>query len=240
MLYDITPSGNHRERVVPPSPKLAAVGSGDGGSGGDGAVLLQRLQDFLGVAGLLEPSSQRQQQQQQGQRRRRGQQQGQQPTAGHVRLRTESGSGRSGRPGTASTSTTAAAAAPSSAAPRPYFWRLQQRLQAGGYRPGALLGGVPAAADEGGADREDYVLLWRRQVYDQVCLGGGGGGCQRFWQLVPWLGRAPAPAAVPQELAPGASIAAALRVPARQRCCLKPPQPGTMSLRFAAAAGPVG
>lgn len=155
---------------MPPSPKLAAVGSGDGDDSGGGAVLLQRLQDFLGVAGLLDPFQPRQQRQQQ-QRRRRGQQ-GQQPASSAVRLRTESGSGRSGRPGSA------AAAAPG---PRPYFWRLQQRLQAGGYRPGGQLGGATAAAvEERPVTEEDYVLLWRRQVYDQVrllyrwCVCGGG------------------------------------------------------------------
>ena len=54
VLYDISADGEYKERVVPPSPKhttAAAVGDAEG----SGLPLLQRLQDFLGVAGLLDP-----------------------------------------------------------------------------------------------------------------------------------------------------------------------------------------
>lgn len=142
---------------MPPSPKLqttAGSGSGDGMAGGP---LLERLQEMLGVPGLLDPYALQQEHQ------------------GRHRLRTQSGSGRVGYGGRAQRAQVqgqAAAAAVAPSGPRPYFWRLQQRLQAGAYRPGsggtggawgALLGGEPAAAP---VSEEDYVLLWRRQVYD--------------------------------------------------------------------------
>ena len=162
VLYDITQSGTYKERDVPPSPKVRSVGSGDAGAAD--APLLQRLQDFLGVAGLVDPYEHQQQQ---------------------VRLRRESGSGpvgygsreRQARQAQQAQQAQqrqrggAAAAAGAAAGPRPYFWRLQQRLQAGGYRPG---GGWGAAAGGGGGSGdgpvsdEDYALLFRRQVYDNV------------------------------------------------------------------------
>ena len=157
VLHDITPAGTFQERHVPPSPKLRSVGSGDAGAGD--APLLQRLQDFLGVAGLVDPYEQQQ-----------------------IHLRRESGSGRVGyarqRPGSRAGHgaqqqqggvATAAAAA---AGPRPYFWRLQQRLQAGGYRPGGgwagTAGGGGGGGGEGPVSEEDLALLFRRQVYDNV------------------------------------------------------------------------
>lgn len=164
VIYDITPAGTYREREVPPSPKLATAGSGQ--ADGDGGLpLLQRLQDFLGVAGLLDPYEQ----QQLGQERGRGSGGGGGGGAAR-RLRTEAGSGRPGsRRGTQPSSTAAAAAGGGPAGPRPYFWRLQQRLQAGAYRPGgAAAGAGDGAAGEGPVSEQDYVLLWRRQIYDQV------------------------------------------------------------------------
>ncbi len=144
---------------MPPSPKVRSVGSGDAGVAD--APLLQRLQDFLGVAGLVDPYEQQQQQ---------------------VRLRQQSGSGRVGygsRERQAQQAQQqrggAAAAAGAAAGPRPYFWRLQQRL--GSYRPG---GGWGAAAGgsglgEGPVSDENYALLFRRQVYDNVSEPGENG-----------------------------------------------------------------
>lgn len=176
VLYDITPSGTYKQRDVPPSPKVHSVGSGDAGAGD--APLMQRLQDFLGVAGLVDLYEHQQQ---------------------HVRLRQQSGSGRVGysssarqaRPGSrtapqAQQGSGATPAAAAAAGPRPYFWRLQQRLQAGGYRPGSSLGaGGGGGWAEAPVSDEDYALLFRRQVYDNVSgvagsLGWAGrGGCAR-------------------------------------------------------------
>lgn len=177
MLYDISPSGAYKQRDVPPSPKVRSVGSGDAGAAD--APLMQRLQDFLGVAGLVDPYEHQQQ---------------------HVRLRQQSGSGRVGysasarqaRPGGrtaqqaqhAQPGSGATSAAAALGGPRPYFWRLQQRLQAGGYRPGGSLG---AAGGGGWAEApisdEDYALLFRRQVYDNVSGGGGLPGLGREGRL---------------------------------------------------------
>ena len=184
MFYDILPSGAHKERDVPPSPKLRSVGSDDAAAP-YGGPLLQRLQDLLGGADLVDPYEQ---QQQQGRRLV-------QPQPGSARG--GYGGGGDGSAGGASARQRAGGAADSrqqqqqqqqagaALAPRPYFWRLQQRLQAGAYRPegsgggpagwGALQGGEPGAQP---VTEEDYVLLWRRQVYDQVRgrgLGSVGG-----------------------------------------------------------------
>lgn len=145
---------------MPPSPKLATAGSRQG-DGDAGLPLLQRLQDFLGVAGLLDPYEQQQLGQERG---RRG---SSAAAPGAQRLRTEAGSGRPGSRRGAQLATAAASAGGASAGPRPYFWRLQQRLQAGAYRPG---GPAAGAAGEGPISEHDYVLLWRRQIYDQVGL----------------------------------------------------------------------
>lgn len=157
VLHDIRPSGEHRERAVPPSPPKQAHASASVVGGGE-APLLQRLQEFLGVPGLAGPYGRQQQHQEQRRRREGG-------------VWTESGSGSSsyGSRQRAATQQGRAAGggAPSLApqqGPRPYFWRLQQLLQAGGYRPD---GGGDAAGGDASISQEDYVLLWRRQVYDQ-------------------------------------------------------------------------
>lgn len=197
VLYDIAPSGAYKERDVPPSPKVRSVGSGDAGAAD--APLLQRLQDFLGVAGLVDPYEQQQQQ---------------------VRLRRESGSGpvgygsrerqaRQAQQAQQQQRGGATAAAGAAAGPRPYFWRLQQRLQAGGYRPG---GGWGAAAGGGGGladgpvSDEDYALLFRRQVYDNV---------SQWFIVLPCaiLGRCTAPLAS-VGLPPGVGIGS-------RACCLR-------------------
>ena len=160
---------------MPPSPKLQTIGSSGGGGGGGGAAegpLLERLQELLGVPGLRDPYERQQER-------------------GRHRLSTQSGSGRVGHGArsagaVARTQAQAQAQAQGQAAPgpRPYFWRLQQRLQAGAYRPGSgaaggawgALQGADGAAAAAPVREEDYVLLWRRQVYDNdlwaVPLGG--------------------------------------------------------------------
>ncbi|KAL4437117.1 hypothetical protein ABPG75_004256 [Micractinium tetrahymenae] len=190
VIYDITPAGTYKEREVPPSPKLATAGSSQG-DGDSGLPLLQRLQDFLGVAGLLDPYEQQQLRQERGR--------GSGGSGGAQRLRTEAGSGRPGsRRGAAPASS--AAAGSSQAGPRPYFWRLQQRLQAGAYRPGGIAGGTSdGAAGDGPVSEHDYVLLWRRQIYDQdlwaVPVGSEpahislGSGSARERRLTEWIDR---------------------------------------------------
>lgn len=204
VLYDITAAGAYREREVPPSPKLRSVGSADGA--GD-APLMQRLQDFLGVAGLLDPYEL---QQQQGGRPRQ-------------RLRQESGSGRTPyasarqqqRPGVAPGS---AAQAQAAQGPRPYFWRLQQRMQAGAYRPGGGAGGQwgglagELGGSQGAVSDEDYVLLWRRQVYDQA---SGFGAALSSEACMPPACLLSLPLAVP----PCQPAKFCVAVPARRRTC---------------------
>ena len=179
VLYDISADGEYKERVVPPSPKHPAATAGSDAEG-SGLPLLQRLQDFLGgVAGLLDPYEAQQRAGQQ----QRGRHQQQQPQQQQLQLRHESGNGRIGWGSSASQrhrpAQLQAAAAEGAAGPRPYFWRLQQRLQAGAYRPGggegvhggswgALQQGGGLGEQQGAVSEEDYVLLWRRQVYDQV------------------------------------------------------------------------
>lgn len=181
MIYDITSVGTYREREVPPSPKLVTTGSRRDDADA-GLPLLQRLQDFLGVAGLLDPYEQ----QQLGQERGRGSGVG---GGAARRLRTEAGSGRPGSRHGAQPPGSAPAAGGGQAGPRPYFWRLQQRLQAGAYRPGAAAAGVGGATAEGPVSEHDYVLLWRRQIYDQVRALGMHEPCSRLMPR-PWARRA--------------------------------------------------
>ena len=149
-MYDITPGGSHRERRLPFASDSA----------GEGQVPPQQQQQHLQ----------------------------------HLQLRTEAGSsysarysarfsrgsggkGRAGRQGDRGSAASGQAAV--AAGPRPYFWRLQQRLQAGAYRPGSVCGAgvdMPESGGRGGGgeaamSEADCVLLWRRLVYEQVRCG---------------------------------------------------------------------
>ena len=122
---------------MPPSPER-----GCGAAGEPEGALLARLQELLSVAGLLRARP-----------------------PGQVAFQAAEGAGLHGRRRRDTRHQQQQQQQPAERAPRPYFWRLQQRLAAG-YRPAAD-GGAPA---DGGAALapEDAAMLFRRAVYEQV------------------------------------------------------------------------
>lgn len=145
---------------------------GCGAAGEPEGALLARLQELLSVAGLLTA--------------RHG---------GQVAFQAAEGGGLHGR---RHADTRHQQEQPAERAPRPYFWRLQQRLAAGGYRPTADGGGAAAAEGGAGLAPDDAAMLFRREVYEQVGLAELVGSQAReaprpgFWPSV-WQGPNSAP-----------------------------------------------
>eukprot|EP00887_Chlorella_sp_A99_P005305 scaffold1.g5305.t1 len=156
LIHSIRPDQSHTEEELAPTPKAAACAPGEDAEG-----LLNRWHAFFGAAQRYDEGHRREPLQ---------------PVYARAQTRVQHlggarGSGRQDRP---PLPRQPAPGQPGPQGPRPYFWRVQQML-AGSHRgeqePLAAAVAEAVLAGEGGSlaelAEEQYVLLWRRQVYEQ-------------------------------------------------------------------------
>ena len=164
LLHSIRSDASYEEQLLPPSPKQPACWEG----GSDAAEsILDRLQAFFEAARELEERHRPPPQPVHG-----SSQQQQQPCRGpdgHGGAQRSGWGGHGGRQDPRQQEPQQS----QQQGPRPYFFRLQQRLRAGGLRPGWGHELSTAREDDGPLTEEQAILLWRRQFYEQVQWVGG-------------------------------------------------------------------